>query len=728
MTVNGTVRISVTAQNNAKAALEAAKRDMEALAVAAKKAEDDAAKTDKQRAALKEKRAKAAAAEALRDAQHNADAIAKINEKADEEDRKRAEERAKADAEMYADFRRHADRFAADMRQSGMKAGTALTAGLAGAITPLAQIGAKMAIVGEAAIFALPPLIAAGQAIVGFAKSAAGAAPALLAMGAAALFAKATITAIAPAIMRHMKPIADAFDVASQKASFWATRGIRPLAAEWAKVGMPIISRDMSSIGATTNSVVKGFLEWGKSAVGLKSLREFTHATANGMARLGPAVQGVVVSFGAMLGRISKVSIAAGSGGLAGALDWLNGKLDKITAESVTAGLDQLKGAFNDVRTAVTRVKNAVSEGIEFWFRYQEQIGRVRDALSVLAIAFGGPIGIIIGGGSLIARHWGKLKPIIDDVKEAFNNLASSEGGKEAMERLGGAVSWLKGQWADFVSWLTGTLWPLIKDELPKIWDAAQGALKSVLRAWDDNKQAIGEFWEVAKAVGGWLAEHLVPIFGSYLVNSIKLVGIMISSSIKAFGALSRAVVIFVQGALGVFGMFINGAAKAFGWIPGIGPKLKKAASDFNAFAARVNTALAGIRDKNIHVGISVAGYERLAAARKLLNDVQYASAGRYVDQSAHGGIVGAATGGVHGGLRWVGEQGPELVNLAPGTQVHSAGDSARMARNQGGGGEVRVLIDISGGDSMFEEWLRNRVRILGGGNVQVAFGQKRRA
>jgi len=46
----------------------------------------------------------------------------------------------------------------------------------------------------------------------------------------------------------------------------------------------------------------------------------------------------------------------------------------------------------------------------------------------------------------------------------------------------------------------------------------------------------------------------------------------------------------------------------------------------------------------------------------------------------AAGGIVGAAaSGGLRSGLTWVGEQGPELVDLLPGTRVWSNPDSRRM-------------------------------------------------
>lgn len=66
----------------------------------------------------------------------------------------------------------------------------------------------------------------------------------------------------------------------------------------------------------------------------------------------------------------------------------------------------------------------------------------------------------------------------------------------------------------------------------------------------------------------------------------------------------------------------------------------------------------------------------------------------------AHGGAVGAADGGARSGRMWVGEAGPELVTLPPGAQVHTAGDSRRMAMagNGGGGGGDTYNVTIHTG------------------------------
>lgn len=94
----------------------------------------------------------------------------------------------------------------------------------------------------------------------------------------------------------------------------------------------------------------------------------------------------------------------------------------------------------------------------------------------------------------------------------------------------------------------------------------------------------------------------------------------------------------------------------------------------------------------------------------------------------AAGGIVGAATGGIHGGLRMVGEHGPELLSLPPGTTVHSNPDTQRLmgaAGTHGGAGPI-ILEIHSGGtalDDLLVEILRKAVRVRGG-DVQIALGR----
>lgn len=97
----------------------------------------------------------------------------------------------------------------------------------------------------------------------------------------------------------------------------------------------------------------------------------------------------------------------------------------------------------------------------------------------------------------------------------------------------------------------------------------------------------------------------------------------------------------------------------------------------------------------------------------------------------AHGGVTGnwgrAATGGARSNMTLVGEQGPELVNLAPGSHVKSNPDSRRFMAQQGGEGRGPVLLLKSSGrriDDMLIEILREAIHQRGGDPVTVLGGR----
>lgn len=98
----------------------------------------------------------------------------------------------------------------------------------------------------------------------------------------------------------------------------------------------------------------------------------------------------------------------------------------------------------------------------------------------------------------------------------------------------------------------------------------------------------------------------------------------------------------------------------------------------------------------------------------------------------AHGGVTGnwgrAATGGARSNMTLVGEQGPELVDLAPGSHVRSNADSRRMmAAGQGGGGQrIELVLNSSGSriDDLLLEVLRDSIHQRGGDPVTVLGGR----
>lgn len=133
------------------------------------------------------------------------------------------------------------------------------------------------------------------------------------------------------------------------------------------------------------------------------------------------------------------------------------------------------------------------------------------------------------------------------------------------------------------------------------------------------------------------------------------------------------------------FGLILDGAARAFGWVPGLGPKLKSAKKGFDTFRDDVNRALGGIKGKRVKIDV------RPVVSPKSV------TVGLNIKASGKGNVVtlpfvglpvavGRASGGpVSGGRPYmVGERGPELFvpgrsggivpnhRLGGGTVVHN--------------------------------------------------------
>lgn len=93
----------------------------------------------------------------------------------------------------------------------------------------------------------------------------------------------------------------------------------------------------------------------------------------------------------------------------------------------------------------------------------------------------------------------------------------------------------------------------------------------------------------------------------------------------------------------------------------------------------------------------------------------------------AHGGVIGAAGGGPRSRMTLVGEQGPELVDLAPGSRVRSSPDTKRMLAggHAGGGQPIVVQLQLDGRQiaQVLIDPLRGEIQAKGG-NVQAALGQ----
>jgi TP901 family phage tail tape measure protein len=149
----------------------------------------------------------------------------------------------------------------------------------------------------------------------------------------------------------------------------------------------------------------------------------------------------------------------------------------------------------------------------------------------------------------------------------------------------------------------------------------------------------------------------------------------------------------------------VDGAATAFGWIPGIGPKLKDAAAAFDGMKDNVNASLDKIK-KSITVDLNTENAKGQAdamsryyrdqnwIAKASLSVVQSGIANKMAASGSVGTRGNRAASGMgfghnalgtdnwRGGPTWVNEKGGEIIDLPSGSRVIPADKSAAMMGN----------------------------------------------
>lgn len=143
-----------------------------------------------------------------------------------------------------------------------------------------------------------------------------------------------------------------------------------------------------------------------------------------------------------------------------------------------------------------------------------------------------------------------------------------------------------------------------------KMGETLRGVLDKVKTAFRENRPEIDKVVGALKAMGEFIVTRVIPIFVDFFVARMKVAFSALALLVDAFNAIREPILgVFVaisRAFLDVVGGLVNGAAAAFGWIPGLGPKLKNAAAEFKTFAEKANENLDSIeKDRVIRVRIS---------------------------------------------------------------------------------------------------------------------------
>jgi len=544
---------------------------------------------------------------------------------------------------------------------------------------------------------AIPELLAVGKAAI-------AAGPALLALGVAGkvtAFALMRIFAEGSAARAALQPLADAIDKAGEAGSRAAARGIEPLSKALRRAAYPTVEKFFIRVGQAANVAMRNFLWWAKSANGLRAIRGILDPIGESLGRLAPQVSEVAIEFVAMLGRIMGVSAAAGERGLSRVLGIVADKLRGITAESVQGGLDKLASTFKTIKTVVSTAADWIGKLVAAYKLYTKEFGYVADAVSVLAIVFGGPVTAVIAAVGLIIRHFDQAKAVYERIKGAFSSPIAGgfvenlrTAAREVLPALSAAFDKIKAAvlpvlqeiWtkvktqlipafgefiaavSPVVSWLVGVLGPVVASAFRNILKIVSGAIDIITgifkiftgiltgdwsKAWEGIKQVLSGAWQIILAVLNQALNMITAVF-KLALGALRGIWSRAWDGMKALGkAAWDGIKALVRGGInGVKSLFssgINGVKNAW-------------SSGWNTVKSLASRAMSSLRS-SVSSGISrvvstVRGLPgRIRSALGNLGRLLY-NAGRNVVQGLINGIksmvgrLGSAMGDIAGKIR----------------------------------------------------------------------------
>ena len=250
-----------------------------------------------------------------------------------------------------------------------------------------------------------------------------------------------------------------------------------------------------------------------------------------------------------------------------------------------------------------------------------------------------------IASGKDLKGFSGFLQDAVGAAKDLFAGLTGNKdtltgfsaniaAGRDVIKSL---VGWLSKNY-DIVLALGGALAILkigsfVKDasaaiKAVKTWTIFQGGLNVALTANPIGVITIA----IAALVAGFIIAYKRSETFRKIVNG-ALGAVAAAGSHMWNDVLKPIFRILIYTWLQLAGGIVRGAAIAFGWVPGIGPKLKKAADKFDDFKRAVNRSLAGVQGKSVTIAANVV---RSRAGSKFSDPKLAATGGR---------ILGAGSG-----------------------------------------------------------------------------------
>lgn len=390
-----------------------------------------------------------------------------------------------------------------------------------------------------------------------------------------------------------------------------------------------------------------------------------------------------------------QIRLMAEAGDTAGAQKVMLAELERQFGGSAAAqatASDKLKVAWGNLQEELGAKLLPAIEKLSTW-----AAAKLPAAMAMAERAFARVKPVVEDVVAVVREHWPEIQETIEKVVDHVRTV------------IGGFVDVATTLWENFgnnVLELIQRVWPRIQQIIEGAMKIIQGVIKTVTSlikgdwsgVWEGIKQVVSGVWTAIQGIVGGALEVLRSAIGV----ALEVIGSIFKSAWEGIkSAAQTAVRGIVDVFLGMAESVVGAAAAAFSWVPGLGPKLREAKEAIERFRDDANAALGGINDKTVtikfvrndFIGPLPAGVSRLPAS--FVGPVQEG-------RNAQG------TSNWRGGLSWVGEHGPELLNLPAGSQVIPHGRSMAMA---GAGGEpIHVTVQLDG--RVLGEVLANRAAV----------------
>jgi hypothetical protein len=578
-------------------------------------------------------------------------------------------------------------------------------------------------------------VLAATKAVISLGKASAQLAPLaafLPSMAASAGLLKGTLMLAGPGMLKAIEPLTKEFANTEKEVGgvtkavqAAASRGLPELAKAFVKVNLPTIRKGMVGIAESINKVTVETGKWVNSAEGQRLIKTITEATDKAADKLAPKFSNAAIALGRLADRAGDKAINSLANLLGKAADKAAELMNNTSKADIENALTKAKDAGEALWGKLIKIKDAI-----VWLgEHKDMLTGISDALALTSIAVGAASGnwvaVIAGAATLILNHFDSIKK---GGSKVWNAIANDPGVKmiwDAVMKIARAI----------------------KEDLQTAFETARPYIEqfgqALKQAWDKAAPLIARFLENPNVVAGiktialGIAALAAALIGMSIATSL-VVGAITGGLAMALswllGKFVSGVLTAVATVIRAFGLMMEKIGEAMSKLPGkageIGRQMQKIGKDAQGAATKVE----GLRDRLGSLQsktVTVTFGARFTPGSGDIFRAYGAGAGLGVLKRRTGGPVGGRAAAATGGPRWggvlVGEDGPEIVDLAPGSNVTSAAQTrGRMAGGASGGAATVVLEVVSSGSRLSDlllDIIRESVRVRGG-DVQAVIGR----